>query len=126
MNHFQFECKLQLSEDGETLIIHNNKMNTNPIYIYEKTPADIIEMRKQMKEATLLGEEYKEPEKPYEYTYLQSSSTCNISDIQGIIYNGASSRFWIYRKHLISLDYDTMKFDNQKPGVKCSYPFFSW
>ena len=65
-----------------------------------------------MKEAALIGEEYNEPEKPYEYNYLQSSSTCNISDIQGIIYNGASSRFWIYRKHLISLDYDTMKFDN--------------
>lgn len=24
------------------------------------------------------------------------------------------------------MDYDSMKFDNQKPGCKMSFPFFSW
>ena len=41
MNHFQFEAKLQISEDGKQIIIQNNKMSTIPIYTYEKTPDDI-------------------------------------------------------------------------------------
>lgn len=79
-----------------------------------------------MKEAKLTGKEFKEPEKPYEFDYFQSSSSCNLDDIQAIIFGGHSSRFWIYRKHVISLDYDNMKFDRQLPGVKTSFPFFSW
>jgi hypothetical protein len=27
---------------------------------------------------------------------------------------------------MISLDYDVMKYDRQEPGVKTSFPFFSW
>ena len=27
---------------------------------------------------------------------------------------------------MISMDYDTMLFDNQEPGVKTSFPFFNW
>ena len=87
-------------------------MSTNPIYVYEKTPDDINREKQLMKEAKLNGEEYKEPEKPYEYTWHGSTSTCNISDIEGIIYGGHSSRFWSFRKHMISMDYDVMKFDN--------------
>lgn len=51
-------------------------------------------------------------EKDSEFSYHQSSSTCSISDIESMIVGGHSSRFWIYRKHMISMDYDVMKFDN--------------
>lgn len=63
---------------------------------------------------------------------LRKSSACsNIKDIQGIIYGGISSRFWIYRKHLICMDYDKIKknskhnrkFDGDKSGV---IPFYAW
>lgn len=72
------------------------------------------------------GEEFKEPEQLDEFSYHQSSSSCQIADIEGMILGGHSSRFWIYRKHMISMDYDVMKFDNQGPGVKTYFPFFSW
>lgn len=97
-----------------------------PIYTYEKTPDDLREIDQKMKEALITGEEFKEPEKPYEFGFHQSSSSCNIDDIEAIMIGGHSSRFWIYRKHVISLDYDVMKFDSQKKGVKTSFPFFSW
>ena len=63
---------------------------------------------------------------------MKKSSACtDIEDIQGIIYGGISSRFWIYRKHLICMDYDKVKknskhnrkFDGDKSGV---IPFYAW
>lgn len=41
MNHFSFACKLEISDDGQMIILSNNKMTTNPMYEYEKTPDDI-------------------------------------------------------------------------------------
>lgn len=69
MNHFQFECKIQLSEDGKTLMFHNKKMTTVPTYHYEQTPQDILREKEEKKLAKLLGQEYVEPEKPDEFTY---------------------------------------------------------
>lgn len=126
MNHLQFDCKLEVSKDGKTLILHNRKMTTVPRYDYEQTPDDIIQEEKARKVAKDKGEKFELEEKAEEFSYHQSSSTCSLSDIEGIIVGGHSSRFWIYRKHMISLDYDIMKFDNQAPGVKTSFPFFSW
>lgn len=63
-------------------------------------------------EAELRGEELPKKEKLHEFSFHLSNSSCNLNDIQGIIYGGFSSRFWIYRKHMISLDYDVMKFDS--------------
>ena len=42
-------------------------MNTNPQYVNEKTPEDVIREEKEYKEALLKGEEYKEPEQPNEF-----------------------------------------------------------
>lgn len=35
-----------------------------------------------------------------------SNSSCKIEDITGIIYGGISSRFWLYRKHIICQDFE--------------------
>ena len=86
-------------------------MNPKPTYIYEKTPDDLKREAKLRKEMAEIGEEYKEPELPDEFQYHQSSSSCNIEDIQAILFGGTSSRFWIYRKHILSMDYDVLKFD---------------
>lgn len=45
-----------------------------------------------------------------------SSCTCRIDDIQGIIYGGQSSRFWMLRKHINTLPRSQL--DN--------LPFYSW
>ena len=36
-----------------------------------------------------------------DYDIDWSSGSCKISDIQAIIYGGLSSRFWMFRKHLM-------------------------
>lgn len=77
-------------------------------------------------------DEQREKERVKDQFHIKkSSASCDISDIQGIIYGGISSRFWIYRKHLICMDYDKIKknskhnrkFDGDKSGV---IPFFAW
>ena len=52
------------------MYFHNSKMDTNPQYVYEKTPEDVIREEKEAKEALLKGEEYKEPELPNEFSYF--------------------------------------------------------
>jgi len=38
------------------------------------------------------------------FEYKKSSASCNLSDIQGIIIGGISSRFWMLRKHMNMLN----------------------
>ena len=45
-----------------------------------------------------------------------SNTSCKLSDINGIIYGGLSSRFWMLRKHISSLDNCQLK----------NVPFYSW
>ena len=61
-----------------------------------------------------------------QYSWFESSCTCNIDDIDSFNFGGFSSRFWIFRKHMISMEYDDMKRINQNPGGKCNFPFFNW
>ena len=56
---------------------------------------------------------------PEEFTEKPSSCTFNLEDVEGIIYGGISSRFWMLRKHLCSLN----PVDHKK-GDKI--PFHSW
>ena len=53
-----------------------------------------------------------------EYVYLKSSASTNISNIEGFVYGGLSSRFWLYRKHIMCLDYATIKNDIKNPKDK--------
>lgn len=58
-----------------------------------------------IKEAKARGEEYTPlVEDNEDFEWIKASSPCNLSDIQAIVYGGHSSRFWIYRKHLIAMD----------------------
>ena len=43
MNHFQYECKIQLSKDGKSLHITNRKLSTTPPYRKETTPDELME-----------------------------------------------------------------------------------
>ena len=53
-----------------------------------------------------------------EYTLKTSTGSCYISDIQGFIYGGTTSRFWALRKHLNTLS----NIDISKDKM----PFYSW
>ena len=115
MNHFQYECKIELSKDGKSLLIKNRKLSTTPPYRKETTPDELMEQRKLAKER---GEDYVPVQdvKQDDFFWSQSSFTCKLSDIQGIIYGGFSSRFWIYRKHMIALDAQAMILDKDVPN----------
>ena len=45
-----------------------------------------------------------------------SSCTCKLSEIEGFVYGGFSSRFWMLRKHISSMHVDNLD----------QLPFHSW
>ena len=53
-----------------------------------------------------------------EFDKKQSSASCALEDINGVVFGGFSSRFWMLRKHVNSVDMKTIKDDDM--------PFFSW
>ena len=68
-----------------------------------------------------------------QYVLVESSASTDISNIQGFIYGGMSSRFWLFRKHMISIDYNTIKNDtmkykekNKNKDKKNKIPFYAW
>lgn len=132
MNHYQFEAKIQISEDGKQLLITNRKPRTNPRYMYEKAPAEVEQEREERnakaRRGLLTQEELAGEQEGQEdgYRWVCSSATCNIADIEGIVYGGRSSRFWIFRKHMISVEYDDLRHDSEKDGKTCAFPFFAW
>lgn len=51
-----------------------------------------------------------------EFKEAESNASCRFSEIEGIIFGGMSSRFWMLRKHINSLDSESLK----------KLPFYSW
>jgi len=46
----------------------------------------------------------------------KSSASCYLSDITGFVFGAVTSRFWMLRKHLISIGNDD----------DANVPFYSW
>ena len=53
-----------------------------------------------------------------DYVWKKSNASCNLDEIEGIIYGGISSRFWMLRKHFNY--YDTKCIKNGK------LPYYAW
>ena len=51
-----------------------------------------------------------------EFKDIKSKATCSLSDIQGFVFGGFNSRFWMLRKHI----------NNLGPGYINNLPFFTW
>ena len=83
MNHYQFECRLEISKDGKELILNNHKMDTRPQYIYELTPDECRQMRRELNEEKKTGIKYQDPREIVneQFKWNQSSSTCKLEDI---------------------------------------------
>ena len=64
-------------------------------------------------------EEVYNPDYTRDYNLSKSYASCDISEIQSIIFGGFSSRFWLLRKYMNSVD---TKYINQKDKV----PFYAW
>lgn len=48
-NHLQFDGTLQLSEDGQSLLIVNKKPNTNPDYMFDPDPHKVKQAQEEWK-----------------------------------------------------------------------------
>ena len=51
-----------------------------------------------------------EKDENIKYKKLDSNATCLVEDIEGFVYGASSSRFWMMRKHINSIDI--------KPGME--------
>lgn len=63
-------------------------------------------------------EEWRKKGIQQEYQENKSSCSCRLSSIKGILFGGISSRFWMLRKHLLTVE--TQKHKDGK------VPFLSW
>jgi hypothetical protein len=54
-----------------------------------------------------------------EFIEVISSASCKVSDIQGILYGPQSSRFWLYRKHIMTMEMKRFKNSSM-------LPFMAW
>lgn len=44
----------------------------------------------------------------YSFELDPSSASCSFKDINGYVYGGLSSRFWMHRAHINSTDYSNL------------------
>jgi hypothetical protein len=56
-------------------------------------------------------------EETEDFRRSKSSACCPVADIQNIIFGPTTSRFWLFRKHLITMNPDKFKDE---------VPFLSW
>jgi hypothetical protein len=88
-NFNNFEATIKLSKDGKELIITNFKPITSPEYVLEKDPDILAEV---------------EPCLCHRHKRVKSSASCRLDQVEGILFGGISSRFWMLRKHLNTID----------------------
>jgi len=91
-----------LSEDENEIIIHNKKPIENPQYILEADPYEVKKKKDNLIDE--LGRQERYFNDPEKFTIHLSNASFKISDIQGLIYGGISSRFWMYRKHMCQIE----------------------
>ena len=90
-------------------------------------PDEIIAETKAMNDANKRGEKYmKKSELEDQFTWNQSNASTYLDDIEGIVMGGSTSRFWIYRKHMCSLEVVDLRMDSQNEDQPTNFPFFAW
>jgi hypothetical protein len=52
----------------------------------------------------------------FAYKELESQASCAVAGIRGFLYGGFSSRFWMLRKHINSMERQKL----------CTIPFHNW
>ena len=127
-NFNSYQSFIQLSPDGTELVITNRKPREKLEYLHQEDPDLIDEMRdfyrnKKRRESKLadvnkdyLPTEIDEELDELEFADIKSSASCFLEDIQGFVYGGVTSRFWVHRKHINALAPDKIDL----------LPFNSW
>jgi len=127
---------MYLSPEADELIIMNRKPDENQPYDEAgMVNPEVLAYENQMKQktgkkktvamtsqtASEAPDHVSEPEEECltdreNFTNFKSSSSCWVDSIQGIVYGGMTSRFWMLRKHINSLSIAELK----------QLPFYAW
>ena len=117
---------MYISRDEKELIVINRKPVSLAKRVFETNEEELRRLDSELKnkkrsEADRIEEDYCPTELDedldnIEFMESRSSASCKIDDIQGIIFGGQSSRFWMLRKHISS----------QHLRKKDKMPFYSW
>ena len=99
------------------LLIVNKKPVDNQEYVLEADPAEVEKQISEFKKKPNLSRDVNQREDG-SFEYSVSSASCDLSKIKGLIYGGISSRFWMLRKHMNSIDPSQYR--------KKEIPFYSW
>ena len=109
---------LYLSQDESELIIINQK----PV-LKHKTNVDVGEEIAKGVSKSMVADQLQEDDKDgdgkddeYDFVSKKSHASCKISEIKGFTFGGFSSRFWMTRKHINSMDRENLK----------AVPFYCW
>lgn len=90
--------------------------------VYDYDLKSIIRQREEYQASLKKNENERVLEDNFEegvdFNYEQSSSSIKLQDIKGIIYGGLSSRFWMFRKHMIC--------NSVKKTLIGNAPFYAW
>ena len=100
---------IEYDKEDEYLRIVNRKPVDSTMHVMQNDPSDIDKLRRE--EYIKLAELFKQKETythdqmdaDPDFSHKRSSGSCYIDDIQGIIFGGFNARFWMLRKHFISL-----------------------
>ena len=87
---------------------------TNPEYVLEADPNRVEELRLANQEA----QKNEEVNEDTDFKKKESSASCDLDDINGILYGAISSRYWMLRKHINSLEISKINDED--------IPFQSW
>lgn len=103
-------------------MIYNHKPLKEPLRVFEPDMKEIERMRKEFRDSLkldeqgcVLDENFVEGE---DYELVLSSASTPLDKIQGIIFGGLSSRFWMLRKH--------MNCYNVRQTMEGKTPFYAW
>ena len=114
---------LQLSRDFKYLKIINRKVNQATKYILEADQeiihnARINEHAARVQSLKDVKTKYNKDHELYDPAFMtiESSASTYISDVNGMIFGGVHSRFWMFRKH----------FNSMSPYELRDVPFHSW
>ena len=88
----------------------------NTEYFRTMEPSGLTKQIEKLDVEEKFREEYCLPDQETQFQNVKSNSSCYIKDIKAFIFGGFSSRFWILRKHICSLEKEDLK----------NLPFYSW
>lgn len=106
----QSEAFLQMSEDGQEILIYKKKLQVEDTYVLEADAATVKRLREENTILTAQSEKI--------YSLKKSSTSIKLNDVIGIIYGGLSSRFWMLRK--LFNTYDKKCINNGE------LPYYAW